>query len=74
MSHAQLLVNSATMPDAIDFRRKLSAETNGELPCALSVEDKLADGEALIVLSLTGGLFRKGRFEVDALDLPKAEA
>lgn len=65
-----LLVNSATMGDANAFRRRMSVETDGEVPVRISLEDKLADGEALMVLSLTGGLFREARFEVDALDLP----
>ena len=69
-----LVVNSATLPDAYDYRRRFYAITNGEVPTSIQVEDKLGDGEALICASLTGGLFRAPRVEVDAYELEPAGA
>ena len=44
-----LVVNSATLPDAYDYRRRFCAATDGEVPTRIQVEDKLEDGEALIL-------------------------
>lgn len=64
-----VLVNTATLDDAYDYRRRFYALTNGEVPTRIEVMDKLGDGEALICAYLTGGLFRAPTVEVDAFDL-----
>lgn len=64
-----LLVNTATLSDAYDYRRRFYALTNGEVPTRIEVQDKLEDGEALICAFLTGGLFRAPSVEVDAYDI-----
>ncbi len=69
-----LIVNSATLSDAYDYRRRFYVETDGEVPTRIQVEDKLEDGEALICAFLTGGLFRGPRAEVDAYDLEATKA
>jgi hypothetical protein len=69
-----VIVNSATLSDANDYRRRFYAATNGEVPTSIQVEDKLGDGEALICAFLTGGLFRDPQVEVDAYDFEPAEA
>ena len=69
-----LVVNSATLSDAYDYRRRFYAATDGEVPTSIQVEDRLKDGEALICAFLTGGLFRGPRAEVDAYDLDPAQA
>ena len=69
-----VIVNSATLPDANDYRRRFYAITKGEVPTSIQVEDNLGDGEALVCAYLTGGLFRAPQIEVDAFDLEPAEA
>ena len=69
-----LIVNSATLSDAYDYRRRFYAETDGEVPTSIQVEDQLKDGEALICAFLTGGLFRDPWTEVHAYDLEPAQA
>ena len=64
-----LLVNTATLPDAYDYRRRFYALTQGEVPTSIEVQDKLEDGEALICAFLTGGLFRAPSVVVDAYDI-----
>ena len=69
-----VVVNSATLPDAYDYRRRFCAATDGEVPTRIQVEDKLEDGEALICVFLTGGLLRGPRAEVDAYDFEPIKA
>ena len=69
-----VVVNSATLPDAYDYRRRFCAATDGEVPTRIQVEEALEDGEALICAFLTGGLFRGPRAEVDAYDLEPEKA
>ena len=64
-----VLVNTATLSDAYDYRRRFISITNGEVPTRIEVQDKLGDGEALICAYLTGGLFRAPSVEVDAFHL-----
>ena len=69
-----LIVNSATLSDAYDYRRRFYAVTDGEVPTSIQVEDQLKDGEALICAFLTGGLLRGPWTEVHAYDLEPAQA
>ena len=69
-----VVLNAATLRDAYEFRRRLYADIGDEVPTRIQVEDKLEDGEALICVFLTGGLFRGPRAEVDAYDLEPIKA
>ena len=69
-----VVVNSATLPDAYDYRRRFYAATDGEVPTRIQVEEALEDGEARICVFLSGGLFRDPFAKVFSAELEHADA
>ena len=65
-----VIVNTATLSDAYEFRRRLYAETGGEVPTRIQVEDELENGEARICLFVSGGLFKDPLVKVFSARLP----
>ena len=69
-----VVVNSATLPDAYDYRRRFCAATDGEVPTRIQVEEALEDGEARICVFVSGGLFRGPFAKVFSAELEAVKA